>query len=117
MPDQRFTVSTDPDGKSYLFGRNYPETDPGFVTGGLELNLWSDEAVDALRKVLATSPENEPHRIYRVFSTRTAGGDIHDIYCACGWHHAAMSRGEVLAAHSEHRNATNDSSRTMENER
>lgn len=49
---QRFTVSTDPDGKAYLFGRNYPEPDDGFMTGGTELAYWTDEAVEALRTAL-----------------------------------------------------------------
>ena len=53
----RFTVSTDPDGKSYLFGKNDPEPHEGFLSGGTELFGWEPEAVDALRSALAAAVE------------------------------------------------------------
>jgi len=58
----RFTVSTDPDGRSYLFGKNDPEPYDGFISGGVELFAWEPEAVDALRVALAAAPELETLR-------------------------------------------------------
>lgn len=58
----RFTVSTDPDGRPYLFGKNDPEPYDGFISGGVELFAWEPEAVDALRVALAAAPELETLR-------------------------------------------------------